>query len=462
LEELEAEPSQQAELLEKLARVTGLGRGKGTLGYYEKALTLYEALGDRKKAGAVHLRLAEQYHLYELESQDTEKAYSHGQKAVALLEPEGESLLLAWAYARLGWIVSSSDREPLSFGIELAEKGLAIAERLGDPGAIAEVELILGSIVLGAGEIKRALELKRKSCERARKSGDLTVLCRGANGLAFDYIRLADGNSALLWAEQAADAAKQAGIMRHQIHVAALQAWASIINGDVARSLSSLERARQLATSAEMAQLTAYARHVPPIIGFFLGDWEKAETGEMLKGGIPQVPFQWLGQLYIEQGNIIGAKAHLREAANRAEARGAIQELVPRALLAVVTAMEGELEEAEAHLHRAKEILSNGEDWRGLAAQVHLAEGIVTTAEKKWQEAEEAFKKALEIHRQYPFPYYEAKCRFEWAQMYLSRNGSGDRDRGMQLLDEALVIFQKIQSKKMVEKVLAYKQVLTG
>ncbi len=37
---------------------------------------------------------------------------------------------------------------------------------------------------------------------------------------------------------------------------------------------------------------------------------------------------------------------------------------------------------------RAKEILSNGEDWRGLAAEVHLAEGIVTTAEKKWQEAE--------------------------------------------------------------------------
>jgi len=91
LEELEAEPSQQAELLEKLARVTGLGKGKGTLGYYERALSLYEALGDRMKAGAVHLRLAEQYHRYELEAQDEEKAYSHGQKAVALLEPEGES-----------------------------------------------------------------------------------------------------------------------------------------------------------------------------------------------------------------------------------------------------------------------------------------------------------------------------------------------------------------------------------
>ena len=44
--------------------------------------------------------------------------------------------------------------------------------------------------------------------------------------------------------------------------------------------------------------------------------------------------------------------------------------------------------------------------------------------------------------------------------MYASRNGPGDRERGMQLLDEALAMYQKIQSKKMVEKVLAHKQVL--
>ncbi len=463
LEELEAEPSQQAKLLEKLARVTGLGKGKGTLGYYERALSLYEALGDHKKAGAVHLRLAEQYHFYELEALDLEKAYSHGHKALALLEPEGESPELAWTYARLGYMGSMSGREPVSVAIGLVEKSLAIAERLGDPGAIAETELILGQTLLAAGEIKRALELERKSCESARKSGDLDVLCRGTNALAFAYLRLADANSALLWAEQAADAAKQGGIMRHQIHSAAFQAWASIISGDVAHSLSSLERARKLATRAELAKLTGYSGLVPPIINFFLGDWEKAETG-LNRIGRPLL--YWICQLYIEQGNIVGAKAHLQETLNRADARDAkdleLVELVPRALLAVVTAMEGELEQAEAHLHRAKGILSNGEDWRGLAAEVHLAKGIVTTAEKKWQEAEDAFKKVLEIYSQYPFPYFEAKCRFEWGQMYVSRNGPGDRERGMQLVDEALGIFQKIQSKKMVEKLLAQKQVLTA
>jgi tetratricopeptide (TPR) repeat protein len=254
--------------------------------------------------------------------------------------------------------------------------------------------------------------------------------------------------------------------MRHQIHAAAFQAWASIIGGDVARSLASLERARQLATNADMAQLTGYAGQVPPIINFYLGDWEKAETGlRRSKGsndpGTPGV--QWLARLYIEQGNIIAAKVLLQEGPNKAEPIGVeVGELGPHVLLAEVGAMDGEVEEAKSHLHKAKEILSNGEDWHGLAAQVHLAEAIVTTAEKKWQEAEDAFKKALKIHRQYPFPYNEAKCRFKWGQMYLSRNGPGDRERGMQLLDEGLVIFQKIQAKKMVEKVLAQKQALTA
>ena len=42
--------------------------------------------------------------------------------------------------------------------------------------------------------------------------------------------------------------------------------------------------------------------------------------------------------------------------------------------------------------------------------------------------------------------------------MYLYRNEIGDRERGMQLLDQALPIFQRIQAKKMVEKVLARRE----
>jgi hypothetical protein len=37
---------------------------------------------------------------------------------------------------------------------------------------------------------------------------------------------------------------------------------------------------------------------------------------------------------------------------------------------------------------------------------------------------------------------------------------SGDREKGIQLCDHALAIFQRVQAKKMVEKALARKELL--
>ena len=133
-------------------------------------------------------------------------------------------------------------------------------------------------------------------------------------------------------------------------------------------------------------------------------------------------------------------------------------EIVPRALLAQVTSKAGELTEARMHLSRAQDISSNGEDWRGLAAEVCLADAILATAEKRWRDANAAFQKALEIYRKYHLPYYEARCLLEWGQMCLSRNEHGDKQEGLTLLDEASSIFQRVQAAKMVEKVIALKE----
>jgi hypothetical protein len=64
-------------------------------------------------------------------------AYSHCLKAVELLEPQGESPLLAQAYARLGFYIGNR-QGPVSAAISLTEKGLALAERLGDTGKVGE------------------------------------------------------------------------------------------------------------------------------------------------------------------------------------------------------------------------------------------------------------------------------------------------------------------------------------
>jgi DNA-binding CsgD family transcriptional regulator len=117
-------------------------------------------------------------------------------------------------------------------------------------------------------------------------------------------------------------------------------------------------------------------------------------------------------------------------------------------------------------MQRAREIFSLSLDWLGLAAEVHLAEGVLATAQQSWPEAEAAFQQAVEINRQYHLPYYEARSLLEWGEMCLKRNSPGDpstssgqdREKGMQLLDQALAIFQRVQAKKMAEKVLSLQE----
>ena len=95
-----------------------------------------------------------------------------------------------------------------------------------------------------------------------------------------------------------------------------------------------------------------------------------------------------------------------------------------------------------------------------MRGEVLLAEGILFVAEKRWEKASAAFHQAIEIHRRYCLPYYEARALFEWAQMHLARQRVGDRKRAVELLDNSLTIFQRIQAKKMVQKVQAHNQAL--
>jgi tetratricopeptide (TPR) repeat protein len=467
LEELEVGPRQRAEVLEKLALATmWLGRGKESLRHWEKALSLYESLGDAQKAGAVHLRLYQQYYSA-VGIRDREKGYRHSVESLRLLEPEGESVELAQAYTRLGLVSAHRQNVPLSAGIAPLEKGLALAHRLGDAATLAEAEMSLGHVlVYHVGDIKRGLELAHEGYEAAKKSGDTVLLAETLLRVAEDYLMLLDGDRAWRWAEEAIDISSRSGAPRHQILSSLLVGRTYILRGDGTQALQSLETARQIAKSAgvEFSQIPR-----PPIrlavimVPFFLGDWDKCES-ELLKwqdwpSAVVTTLTAWVsGWLCLEKGDLAGAKAQLRQAVTMCKARGEkTLAVAPLALLSEVASKAGELEEAAAHLRHAREITFPSHDWCGLMGEVHLAEGILSAAETRWEEANGAFQKAVEIHRRYHIPYYEARALFEWAKMHLSRHRAVDRRRASELLQQSLNIFQKIQAEKMAQKVQAHK-----
>jgi tetratricopeptide (TPR) repeat protein len=275
-----------------------------------------------------------------------------------------------------------------------------------------------------------------------------------------------DAEEAWRWAEKAVDVSSQSGSLRHQIQSSLLQGWAYILQGGTRKALLSLETAQQLATNGgvEFSQMPRPSvRLAVIIVPFFLGDWDKCES-ELVKwrdwpSDVVLAFIAWAsGWLCLEKGDLTGAQAQLRQAVTLCKARGEkTLAVAPLALLSEVASKAGELEEAAAHLRHAREITFPSHDWCGLMGEVHLAEGILSAAETRWEEANGAFQKAVEIHRRYHIPYYEARALFEWAKMHLSRHRAVDRRRASELLQQSLNIFQKIQAEKMAQKVQAHK-----
>src|SRR5260370_33411502 len=94
-------------------------------------------------------------------------------------------------------------------------------------------------------------------------------------------------------------------------------------------------------------------------------------------------------------------------------------------LVAVFLAVDtGPPEEVIPHLECCRNILARGEDWRGLAGSVALAQAVGATADGRFDEAKTHFAKALEIFTRYALPWAQAETLPSWGR---AMRGIGDR-----------------------------------
>jgi hypothetical protein len=68
--------------------------------------------------------------------------------------------------------------------------------------------------------------------------------------------------------------------------------------------------------------------------------------------------------------------------------------------------------------------------------------------------------KALSAQKWRVFQY--AEILYEYGLMYLERNEDGDKEKAYSLLDQALMIYQKADARKRIEKIIAKKKLLTA
>jgi tetratricopeptide (TPR) repeat protein len=109
-------------------------------------------------------------------------------------------------------------------------------------------------------------------------------------------------------------------------------------------------------------------------------------------------------------------------------------ELIERTDIAIVCARTGRLDEAREHLGRCREIIGNGEDWRGRAGCVDWAAGVIAAAAGAMDEANQHFARAVQVLGRYESVIEWAEALYWWG-----------RTLGLdEKLDEAIAMYERI------------------
>jgi DNA-binding SARP family transcriptional activator/tetratricopeptide (TPR) repeat protein len=435
---LEHERARLLVALGELMVVVGdLGRQIACL---EAALGLYERLGDRGRAAQVHSRLGMAHSLIDsiyAEHLDVERAFHHFDAARPVLEQD--PLRKPLGHLETGVSTALTYRLRIPDGIEAAARGMEIGERLGDEALWTGAAQAYGWHKIVGGDLSEGFAITERAFEAADREQRPFLAFMGSN------IR-----GQWTWGLGAPDEAQAYFERPLRLPYVGKTAYRHEIADGVGRchaSRGELEDARRLLPDARAAWFT---HSLKPLLDLWDGRWGDLDslaadvlatsrrTGNRWDEWAAQ---HFAGRVRYLRGELAPALKSLEEGLAIVVAGGARYfELWARPDLARTLAEAGNPTAARTQVERCLEIVSDGEDWRGLAGRVTLAEAIVLTLEDRLDEANSAFNRAQEAFARYRLPGDEADALHAWGR---TLGLAGDRPAATEKLDEALDILRR-------------------
>jgi len=174
----------------------------------------------------------------------------------------------------------------------------------------------------------------------------------------------------------------------------------------------------------------------------------------------------YLGELFFEMEDYAEAEKYFKESNSTWEkakdATGQFNELFPA--LSKLCLKKGEIEKAKELIGKTYEYATKTKN-RVLTSYVELLKGMFFREQKNWEQSMQHFEKSLQqfksLNAQKWYVYQFAELLYEYGLMYLERN-EGDKEKAYSLLNQALEIYQKMDAKKKIEKIIAKKKLLTA
>ncbi len=448
MEQTGAPPERRARLLEGIGDLYFLSSFgvQDCVERYEQAAALYESAGDRIGAARAASRAGRSL-AYPTSGFDYSGAIEHLRTAEKVLSAGPESVELGEIYAALAHAESHALRSNPDEMLPTMRRLRAIAEDLDNDFLRIGADSLEGHYLGLQGRLAEGLALEELACQRAR----------ALNATAMNEWpqRWRDFLLAYSAAEDAA-LAKDAGsfVLSRWYGRVLITRWTAACCGLQSLDLNDPVSARALHDSIRDPQgrllnpfllfdlflcgdVTTLRRLVdagprelspandvllygPAILAWCEGRWAEVESylrprsDRQREAGSNSLLFflnRWLIRLYRTLGDVRAAQATIEDSLGIAVASAAVKfELPCRAELALLLVETGRLAEAKSHLARCREILANGENWRGLAGRAALVEAVSSAANGERTEAEERYQQAGDIFRRYTLPWDEAEA----------------------------------------------------
>ena len=446
MEEHNIEPQSQARLLERLATlmyVTDLSDPKG-IEYLARALNIYEESGRTERAALVHSRMGAALAMRSAISNPRD-AMEHYRKAEVILGKGPDSRRKASLYAGMG--MSALQLMLREEGLAWSHAAMDISERIGNEEIWINAACLHAIHLFHAGRLAQALTLVDEASNRANRFVDVASFVYGAAwNSASLRLTLLDPTDAPFWLLRELAKPRLAHVTSPRLILLGHLLDTHVMTGDLAQARR-VSEVSDLSSSLESDFSSSYGFGA---VSWYLatGEFEQAEilvtrklemsrrAGSRDEEEVQKTFFVRIRRIL---GDLAGAERLGRIAVEKAK-EDVPGELHAGSLLAEIYAEMDYPDRAHPHLTRCREILGNGEDWRGLAGKVARAEAVVAAAEGKHEDAEKQFERAIEIFRRYHVPFEEAEALHYWGR---ALNASGEHSRTNEKLDAAIEIYRR-------------------
>ena len=177
------------------------------LDHYFRSLKLWEELGSKNGKSYALNNLGVIYQ----RQKDIPKALEYYQQALEIREEIGNKIGIGESLNNIGFIYDLKEDYPRA--LEYYFQSLKIKEEIGHKMGIANALTNIGSVYLKQGDLEKALENYQRSLQIRQESGDLYGIANSLNNIASIYEERGDYSTAINYGKEALAIAQQVGTL---------------------------------------------------------------------------------------------------------------------------------------------------------------------------------------------------------------------------------------------------------